>query len=240
MAAWFSWLCIGPGSLSFLCSPSGMWLPASTAEFLHSSVMSMAPLCQQEFLVFNQVKAGLSEVPRCACPVDAQNIKNSSCKSQVLTTWWSSWTQNTACAGGTKLETVTWRSFLVSDFHVVFVNSSSVTKGSRWSHFPPLVLTYYCQIIYLCLGLSFQLELWKKKSNFLFLSVKSFWVSFLCIFLDFNFKIIYLNMWNECCVKPYRGSFPVSVVQSQCLGFSSEIWRKKIKNKPLKTVETSA
>lgn len=85
------------------------------------------------------MKEGLSEVPRGAYPVDEKNVKTSSCKSEMLTTWSVSWTQDTGRAGGTKLETVTWRSFLVSDFHVVFVNSSSLTKGSRWSHFPPLV-----------------------------------------------------------------------------------------------------
>lgn len=58
-------------------------------------------------------------------------------------------------------------------------------------------------------------------SLFLFLSVKSFCVWFLCI-LDFNF----LSMWSESYVRPFRGFSPVPVI---CLGFSSEIWRKKIK-----------
>lgn len=123
MAVWFSWFqWLRESVLPLLPHWDLAHSICREAEFLHRGVRRVTPLCQQEFLVLNRWKQGWMRCPGVPILLMHRTSKtvlvNHKCwqpggqlDSKYCSCWWYE-------AGSS----VVSGSFLVSDFHVVFVN----------------------------------------------------------------------------------------------------------------------
>lgn len=134
------------------------------AEFLHRAVMRVTPLYQQEFLVLTRWKKGWVRCPG----VPILLMKRTSKPVLVNQKCWQPG-QSAGLKILVVLVVLSWKLwhgdlswFLISMlFLSTAVHWPKEAGGLIFHHL--FILTYYCQIIYLCSCFSFQFELVKEK-----------------------------------------------------------------------------